>query len=323
MTPTAETPETIAELRERLKDWKEANGASWAKLARMVGVPEGTLTPWAGGQYAGDNARVALEVRKFLDADSRRAELTARLIRDPGFIETPSALRFLHLFGWAHTGEIVAISAPPGTGKTLAARAYQARASNVWLATARPSASGLQPFQLAVCQAMGFDESRSNPQALTARIVGRMRSARGLLIIDEAQELSDRALDEVRSWHDETGCGIAFVGYERVVGRLGGVRAKLLARLHSRISMRHVQYRPTDEDAAMIARAWGLADGALIARMQKLAAKPGGLRGVAKVIKLAGIVATDAGRPITVSDLDDAWRQLGYDLMPAAEGGAR
>ncbi|MFQ3665555.1 MAG: AAA family ATPase [Sphingomonadaceae bacterium] len=321
MATIAETPETVAELRARLTALKEAHGESWAAIAKRVGVPVGTLTPWVSAQYAGDNLRIATEVRKFLAAEEARAERAARLIQDPGFIETPSASRFLDLFGWAHTGEIVAISAPPGTGKTEAAREYKTRASNVWLATARPSAAGLQPFQAAVCAAMGMDETRSNPERLTQRIVARMRSARGLLIVDEAQELSDRALDEARSWHDETGCGIAFVGDERVVGRLGGLKAKQLARLHSRISMRHVQYRPSDDDAALVAQGWGLDTPELIQRMQKLAAKPGGLRGVAKVIKLAGIVANGEGRPIAVSDLDAAWRQLGYDVLPASEGG--
>lgn len=316
-------PQEIEELRTRLHAIREAGGYSWAKLAPMIGLPSGTLTPWAAGKYAGDNSKIAEAVARFIAAFEKREAMKTRVLADPGFLETPTAMRFLDIFHWAQSGEMVAIAATPGTGKTRAAEEHRERASNVWIATARPSAAGLQPFQLAVCDAMALEENRSNPQQLSARIIGRMKGSRGLLIVDEAQELSDRALDEARSWHDSTGIGIAFIGDERVVGRLGGVRARQLARIHSRISMRHVQNGPLAEDAAIVCQGWGIVDPALVKRLQSLSQKPGGLRGVAKVIKLASLIASGEEREIELSDIDGAWRQLGYEVAPFAEGRGR
>jgi DNA transposition AAA+ family ATPase len=195
----------------------------------------------------------------------------------------------------------------------MACREYQRRASNVWLATMSPATAGLQPMQARVLAAMGCDEQRTSPEALSARIKARMRGSRGLLIIDEAQELTERSLDEVRSWHDDTGVGIALVGDERVIARLGGQRARELARLHSRVSMRYPQARATAEDGATVARGWGLKDRAIVERLSQLAQRPGGLRGVVKTIKLASLVAGAGG--VTLDEIDSAWRKLGYEAI--------
>ncbi len=45
---------------------------------------------------------------------------------------------------------------------------------------------------------------------IEANIVERVRETRGLLVIDEAQHLTHRALDAVRSIHDAAGIGLAW-----------------------------------------------------------------------------------------------------------------
>jgi DNA transposition AAA+ family ATPase len=317
MASQTETQASAEELRAALNAVKKESGQSWSEIAQQSGIPSGTISQWAAGKYQGDSLRVASDVRRFLDARASLAALKAGAIENPGFIETATARRFLQLYAWAHSGEIVAIAAGPGTGKTEAAREYQTRASNVWLATMAPSSSGVQPMQITVLSAMGVDEARGSPQQLSARVLAKVRGSRGLVIIDEAQELSEKALDEVRSWHDETGVGIALVGDERVIGRLGGLRRRELARLHSRVSMRHIQAGPTAQDAEAVARGWGISAADQLKFLRALASKPGGLRGITKVIKLAALLAADEGRALALDDLRAAWSQLNTDLTVA------
>jgi hypothetical protein len=323
MATIAETQETVAELRGRLQALRQETGHSWAQLAPMIGLPSGTLTPWVNGKYQGDNFRIAGLVRRFLDSWEKRQDFRDRVASDPGFLETPTAQRLLNVLSWAHTGEVVAIAATPGTGKTVAAEEYRSRASNVWIATARPSAGDLKPFLLLVSEMMGIETGHVMPQQLSSRIIDRLAGSRGLVIIDEAQELTVRAIDEARSWHDATGVGIAFVGDERVIGQLSGTKARQLARLHSRISMRVVQAGPREDDARIIADGWGIHEERLKRRLVQLSQKPGGLRGVAKVIKLASLLASGEGRDIGIEDIDEAWRQLGYDAGALLQGGAK
>jgi len=139
----------------------------------------------------------------------------------------------------------------------------------------------------------------------------------GLIAIDEAQELSEKALDEIRSWHDKTGIGIALVGDERVIGRLGGIRRAELGRLHSRISMRITQAHPKLEDADVIIRGWGVNEPAHVKLLRGLVTKPGGLRGIAKTIKLAGLMAAGEDRAVSLSDLQEAWAQRNTETMGA------
>lgn len=318
MASHPETQATAEELRQRLIAEKEAAGLSWSDIAQQSGIPAGTISTWAKGNYSGDVMRVAADVRRFLDARAAMASLRSGAIVDPGFLETPTAVKLLQMLTFAQLGEIVAIACGPGTGKSRVAEEYQTRASNVWRAVMRPSSAGVQPMQVAVLAAMGVDEARGSPQQLTARILAKIRGSRGLIIIDEAQELSEKALDEARSWHDETGIGLALIGDERVIGRLGGLRRKELARLHSRISMRHIQAGPTGADAEVVARGWGVTAPDQLRFLRGLAAKPGGLRGIAKVVKLAALVAADEGREIALDDLRGAWAQLNTDLSVPA-----
>lgn len=317
MTSQIETEAEAGRIRQRLLKLKEETGLSWSSLALQSGVASGTLSQFGAGSYQGDNERVAADVRRWLDGRAALALLKPGTIRAPGFLDTPTARRITTLLQWAHTGEIVAVAAGPGTGKTTACLEYQGRAANVWVATMSPSSSGVQPMQLAVLLAMGTTDAKGSPQQLSTRILAKCANSGGLIIIDEAQELSERALDEIRSWHDKTAVGIALVGDERVIGRLGGIRRTELARLHSRVSMRHIQAWPDDRDADIVVRGWGIADEAQARFLRGLARKPGGLRGIAKTIKLAGMMAAGEDRAIALADLKEAWAQRNTETMGA------
>jgi DNA transposition AAA+ family ATPase len=147
--------------------------------------------------------------------------------------------------------------------------------------------------------------------------MAKAQGSGGLIAVDEAQELSEKALDEIRSWHDKTGIGIALVGDERVIGRLGGIRRAELGRLHSRISMRHTQAHPKPDDADVIIAGWGVTEPAQCKFLRGLLTKPGGLRGIAKTIKLAGLMAAGEDRAVSLADLQEAWAQRNTETMGA------
>lgn len=303
------TADELKALQARTIEHKAERNLSWADMAGITGVAQGTLSVWATGKYAGDNSKVAADIQRYFDNLEVQQQMRSELPEPPAYQPTPSSRRIIANLRWAQRGKIVAIACAPGIGKTSSARQHQAEAPNVWIATLSPSTSGVQPMQQEVLAALGMDKLVGSPQQLTREIRKRVQGTGGLLVIDEAQHASEKALEEIRSWHDATGIGIALVGSQTVIQRLeGGTRKDAFAQLFSRVSMRHIQVGVLPGDAKMIAEAWGVQEAAHIAYLESIATKPGALRGMSMVIELA--LLTCGQHALTLADLREAWTQL-------------
>jgi DNA transposition AAA+ family ATPase len=214
----------------------------------------------------------------------------------PDYFETPTTRRLQSLLSWAQRGRIVAAATGPGCGKTKGAKNYRDAMSNVWMVTIAPSCSGVNNMQIEVLAALGERDARGTGQALSRRIRDRIRNTGGLLLFDEAQHLSERSIEEIRSWHDDTGVGVAFFGNETVLARIeGGHRRAAFAQLYSRIGMRLIQNLPLADDARALADAWEVHDDKQVAFLIKKSQQPGGLRTVTMMLELATMVAAASG----------------------------
>ncbi|MDI3259677.1 MAG: AAA family ATPase [Sinobacteraceae bacterium] len=282
-----------------------------SEIARQSGVNQARLNQWLRGVYAGDNAAVEAELARWLDAYRSRSHAARRMPPAPAWVPTPSGERVLAALGYAQlAGDIAVIYGGAGTGKTWTARHHQATSPNVWVATVSPSCSGLVPALEAVAAAVGVDEV-NGARKLSEAIKRRLRGTQGLLVIDDAQALGIAALDELRSIHDATGVGLALLGNETVYARMtGGTRAAYLDRLFSRVGKRVRLLRATQADVDRLAEAWRVAADCK-AVLREIAAQPGGLRLVTKVLRLATMTAE--GERASREDLVAAWRSLGSD----------
>ena len=200
------------EARTWLNAHKTETGQSWSDLAILTDVASSTLSLFSTGKYGGRNEPVALKVLAYRDRLSVQAELASDAPQVPEWYETPSAKRVMKLLRWAQAGKMVLIVSTPGIGKTKAARRFADSDPNVWLATMAPSTAGVATMAIEVARAVGLGEIKGSPQQLSFQIRNKVAGRRGLLIVDEAQELTDKALNELRGWHDATGVGVALLG---------------------------------------------------------------------------------------------------------------
>lgn len=305
-------------VRERLRTLMEVDvSVTQARVGRETGITGGAISSWMGGNYRANPRRIEIKVERWLSAYeaqriAARSMEALRLPSAPSYVSTPTSERILMALSHTQvTGDVAVVYGGAGLGKTTAIRHYAANGLNVWAATMTPASASVVPALEEIAEAVGLPTNLSGAARLHRAIVKRVHASGGLLVIDEAQHLSTLALDQVRSIHDATGVGLALVGNEQVYARLtGGTRAVYLDRLFSRIGKRLRLSQSTQGDVDRLIAAWNVSGGPCRSLLMDVARKPGALRGVTKVLRLAAMRAAAAGRAIELSDLEHACREL-------------
>lgn len=305
-------PIDIEEQRHWIIDFHRDTG-SWAQVAKRTGIAQGTISQFGSAKgYGGDEQKVAEAIFRYRQTLAAQAAISVETPEVPDYFDTPTSSQVSQLLQFAQRGRIVVAAMGPGTGKTKTARRYKACFANVFLATMSPSTSGVNNMQIEVLEALGEKNPVGTPQKLSRRIRERVENLGSpLLILDEAQHLSEKSIEEIRSWHDAVGVGIALLGNESVLQRLeGGNRRAAFAQLYSRVSMRLVRSLPLNGDVDALAHAWAIYDEKFIGFLRKIVMMPGGLRGGTMALELGTMIAASESQVLSIDHLQDAWAQL-------------
>ena len=299
---------------EAVRDALRRDGLSQAAAAAEMGVGASALNQWLGGRYRGDNAGVAAAAREWLDARERRASIRLQLPEIPAWVETPASKRILGALAYAHaTGDMCCVIGPPGAGKTVAAERFASRLRTAWLVTASPVSRSVSACLRRVAGALGAEAS-SDLGALEAACAEKLRGARGILVVDEANCLATGAVEMLRSLHDAAGCGLALVGTSMLWSRLSGGgkgHPEQFAQLQSRVGRLVRLGPPSADEADAYCAGWGAGrvESSALEAARAIAAGPGGLRGLCKSLRLA--FAYTKGEPVSAEALGWARRDLG------------
>lgn len=307
LKPTRDLRAELAQLQEREPK------LSQAEISRQAGISTGRLSPWMKGTYTGDNEALEIELARFIDAYNVRTIESRALPGAPEWVGTPTGERVLGALGYAQAaGDIAVVYGGAGLGKTSSIRQYERANPNVWVATMSPASASVVPALEEIAYALGLREISGGAARIQRAIINRLRGTHGLLIIDEAQHLGTAALDEIRTLHDATEVGVAFVGNESVYARMtGGNRAAYLDRLFSRIGKRVRLVRAHKDDVDALIDAWGIDAKECRQVLHEIAAKPGALRGITKTLRLASRMAAGRRHKVSCDDIRAAWRDLG------------
>jgi DNA transposition AAA+ family ATPase len=308
--------EELKSIQSRLVEYKETSGQSWKVIAGNMGLGESTLSAFAGGTYKGDNQSVALEVSKWFRTEEAQ-ELFGNTDVRPGFQMTATAKYIFAMATYAKLGNIATLIGDPGVGKTFGLRAFAQTNSNVFSVTSSPTRSTYHSFLPALLVEMGVNASSHRASVLSDRVrrVLKFRSA-PLVIIDEAQFLSEKLLEELRSIHDETGCGLLFCGNREVSVRIDGNRAAQFAQRSSRVGKRGDLTGPMKGDVETMLEAWGIQNDAEARFLRGIALLPGGgaLRQMSKVLEQATLMARAGNEARSILHLKDAADDLNAGL---------
>ncbi|MCX5497293.1 AAA family ATPase [Kaistia dalseonensis] len=305
-------------LRSEVRQIIESEGLTQAFIAREAGLAPGTFTPWLGGTYKGDNVDKARAVQRWLETRQARGRTAATLPAAPKFVATLTATNILDVLAYAQTApDFGVIVGGAGIGKTTAIEEYARRASNVFVVTAEPVLASPNNMLSALADVVTVAERRS--VYLSRAISAKLRGTAGLIVIDEGQHLSSAALDQLRTIHDKAQIGVVVAGNESVFSRLqGGERNSQFAQLYSRVGMRMSQPKARAKDICALLEAWKITDARVVSMLKLVAAKPGALRQMTKVIRLATMLAAgDGADALSEQHVRRAWNQLASTPLDA------
>ncbi len=297
-------------LRQRVRDYVAANSTSYSGVALIAGIAESTFTAWLGGKYKGNNARIEEQVRIWLQSESALGKKRLVMPADAKFAMTRSAQKFMAVLEHAQgVPDIGVITAGAGVGKTTVFEHYKATRPNVWILTAEPSIASPYAMLQYLREVVGIPEAA--PHRISRAITTKLIDSQGLIIIDEAQHLAIKCIDQLRSIYDRANIGVVFAGNLEVWSRIdGGGRKAEFAQLFSRVGMRVTVNRPSDKDIEIMLDALSIYADDQRKILKFIATKPGALRAMVKTLRVARMLAIGAGEGLAKEHISSAWSRL-------------
>jgi DNA transposition AAA+ family ATPase len=314
-----------AEIREAVEALKR-DGLKEAQIAREAELGASTLNSYLKGNYNGRNDGVAIALHRWLE--SRREATAARLQlpKSPTYQPLGTSKIIRSRMDYAKLmGRLVVITGVPGCSKTSTARQYRADHPRVYLATMDAATSSLPAMLTEILAAMGIEVTGGLPQQLARKVVAKAtESDTGcLIIVDEGQHLSTKAIEQLRAINDRTEqlgipVGIVVMGNEELGAKIGPTAARaVFAQVSSRVAQRRYISGVPRDDVVALAHAWAGANaeelgGGEIEFLVSIAQKPGGLRNVKMTFEgaLIAVRGAETPTPLTLKHLQGAFASI-------------
>ena len=218
--------------REAIIQYRDATGKSQSEIAKELGISSGQLSAFIGGTYKAPHT-VIPKIGALLEKnESRKLAPEA-----PAFAETTVSRQVMDVIEYCHLqGKLGVVYGDAGIGKTMGILRYCEQNPMALHITASPVFATMSGMNDLLCEKTGIRER--NARRIYQELVNRLRGSGRVIIIDEAQHLTKKTLEHLRSISDETGVGICFVGNEEVYSRLKGTGKADFAQIFSRIAIR-------------------------------------------------------------------------------------
>lgn len=309
---TLEQIERFRQQRDEVVTRARALGLSKTEMQGRSGIPQGTFWQYLDGEYKGNWDNMLDRVANFLATLDEMNEAAARVPVGPGYINTPTSAKLTSALMYAQSMPSMVLAVlGSGMGKTMTAKEYLRRPVT-FLVTMRPTTKSVQRMLQVIAQELEVAErGMGNLEDAIGKKLQR-NGRKPLLIVDEAQNLTDEAVNQLRYFLDAYGTGIALLGNEELYSRFGNSTPKpAFAQLHRRIGMRLRQLSPTPGDIDAIVEAWGIEDPKVRQVAAALGRRPGALGQISETFKLAAVYAAGANRTITAEDFELAIENRG------------
>ena len=298
---------------QRVSHYAAENGWTKSEVSRRAAIAIGTLSGWYDGTYNGRYDTTTQRVENFLASYLEATEAASALPDEPGFVQTRVARELFETFTYAQALPTVAIATlVSGLGKTSAAEAFRATRPHVFLVTLSPSSRSVHTLKSEIGEQLGIDTRNSG--TLKGAIVEALKrdGFSALLIIDEAQNLGEDSINELRHFRDLAKCGLVLLGNDESTTPYATRDVKHASpQVTRRIGYRVNVMKPYAEDIETFLDAWQLTDKDVRAIGTAIAKRPGALGALTETIKAASMIARGMHRGLTADDLRAAYQRRG------------
>lgn len=215
-----------------IKQYMQSTKKSQAQVAKELGISPPKLSGFLSGTYAAPHTVISAieELAAIIEQKKAAPERPDYAETTVGRMVT-NAIRYAHLMGVATVAY-----GDAGIGKTMAVQNYLENNELAIGITINPVYSSITGALEKLAKQMGIHERVARNQS--DEIVNRLKGSGRVIVVDEAQHLTTRALDHLRCMSDESGVGICFVGNDEVYRKLKSNGDKKFAQLFSRLGIK-------------------------------------------------------------------------------------
>lgn len=226
-------------LRASLEAFMAKEGVSQASLSRALGVSASAISLFLKDKYAGKSEELANKIKLYM------ANFNKKELENIELFDSRDKKMSDFVISEAITNrEIAIITGEAGSGKSTIAQAWVCCHPNIVLieATLHTTASVLLRE---LCARFGLNVG-ANLHESVKNIAKYLKSADVVLMIDEAEHLPLRALEDLRRIWDFSGVPLVLFGTEILIRNLMGKNGEL-RQLYSRIGGKY-KLKGLDED---------------------------------------------------------------------------
>lgn len=193
--------------------------------------------------------------------------------------------------------------------KTTALKHYAEHNNGVIYIEADATTGTPRAILLTLLESIGGQPIGSTAQVMKS-ILNILRGTNRLIIIDEAQHLTERSFDTIRAINDKIGIGLVYSGNPSILKQMYGRREQEFDQLYSRIGLHcELTNKYSLDDIRNIFSGLDVSE-ECIKYLKKVAQNKGGLRLMIKQYKNAANIAAAFGQSLTVDHLEEAARRM-------------
>lgn len=292
------------QVRERVNNYlASSEEISQEGLARMAGVSGAALSQFLAGTYQGRNENIAKKVMAVLQTEEKR-QTAVITVKEPDIVET-AIMREIR-FGMQYASErndVIVIYGPPGIGKTVTMKLYASNNPSTVYITASPNIANGVEIMDEILEALG-KKADGGKRMKQKALISALSKTNRMIIIDEAQFLTLKGMETLRTIYDATKCPLVLCGNPKIMEMITDRNKTVTGQFFSRAVRIALENKVTMDDVKKIVHQNGIElESDCLQELFKVANMIGALRVMTKLFLLAWTFANSQKNPISMESI--------------------